>query len=164
LPQQEPIGLLVAVVRRRIKQAVAALVQDTSLSPQQFWTIVLIAENEGCSLGELAERRQMDQPTASRVVSTLMRRRLLRNSPDPSDRRRSRLLLTPSGRELLGKLLPLAEKIRSTVDSALTASEREAVVKGLHKIVARLDRFESERAGTLAAGAAGSWARSPGVD
>ena len=140
--KQEPIGLLVAAVRRRIKQVVSAMVREYGLSPQQFWTLVAIARHEGISLRELSGRQRMDDPTACRIVNTLGRRRLVRNTPDPSDRRRSRLMLTPSGREMADRLLPVATSVRTAVETGLTARERNAVVAGLQKIVVNLDTLQ----------------------
>ena len=140
--KQEPIGLLVAAVRRRIKQVVSAMVREYGLSPQQFWTLVAIARHEGISLRELSGRQRMDDPTACRIVNTLGRRRLVRNTPDPSDRRRSRLMLTPSGREMANRLLPVATAVRTAVETGLTARERKAVVAGLQKVVVNLDTVQ----------------------
>jgi DNA-binding MarR family transcriptional regulator len=140
--KQEPIGLLVAAVRRRIKQVVSAMVREYGLSPQQFWTLVAIARHEGISLRELSGRQRMDDPTACRIVNTLGRRRLVRNTPDPSDRRRSRLMLTPSGREMANRLLPVATAVRTAVETGLTARERNAVVAGLQKVVVNLDTVQ----------------------
>lgn len=148
---QEPVGLLVVAVRRRIKQVTSVLLQDLGLSPQQFWTMVVIARNDCLSLRELAALRHMDEPTACRVVSTLVRRRLVRRSPDPRDRRRSRIVLTPSGDGLAARLLPLAGTIATAVEGALTPAERGAVVAGLLKVIANLDKFEAARAPELSA-------------
>jgi DNA-binding MarR family transcriptional regulator len=142
MSQQEPIGLLVAVIRRRIKQAVSSLVRDKTLSPQQFWTLIAVAQNDGLSLTELARSRQLDQPTASRVVYTLTYRRLIRTSTDPKDRRCIRLTLTPNGRAAADRLLPIAEKVQAAIEEGLTPDERAAVVSGLHKVLASLDRLE----------------------
>jgi MarR family transcriptional regulator, lower aerobic nicotinate degradation pathway regulator len=146
LAKQEPLGLLVAVVRRRIRQVTTVLVREHGLSPQQFWTVVAIARGGEMSLGDLAGRRRMDEPTACRVVDTLVRRRLVRNSPDPSDRRRSRLTLTPAGRAMAEHLLPVADRIAAAVEQGLSQSERSAVVAGLNKVIANLDRFEETTA------------------
>ncbi len=146
MPQRERVGLLVVAVRRRIKQVTSILLEGLNLSPQQFWTVVIIARNGGLSLRELAARRRMDEPTACRVVNTLVRRRLVRRSPDPRDRRRSRLELTPTGQELATRLLPIAETVANTVESALSPGEREAVVTGLRKVLAGLDEFEAAHA------------------
>jgi DNA-binding MarR family transcriptional regulator len=137
----EPIGLLVAAVRRRLKQAVATLVREHRLSPQQFWTVVAIAREPGLSLGELALRRRMDEPTACRVVETLVRRGLVRKAPDPGDQRRLCLALTPAGAGLARTLLPLASAIGAAVEAGLSRAEREAVVSGLRKVLSNLDRF-----------------------
>ncbi len=147
MPQREPIGLLVVTVRRRIKQVASILLQGHGISPQQFWTLVVIARNDGVSLRELAARRHMDEPTACRVVNTLVRRRLVRRSPDRADRRRSRLMLTPSGAEITAALLPVEEAILTAVEGALTPAERHAVVTGLRKVIANLDQFEESQAG-----------------
>jgi DNA-binding MarR family transcriptional regulator len=149
LLKQEPIGLLVAVVRRRIRQVTTALVREHGLSPQQFWTVVAIARGGELSLRELAERRRMDEPTACRVVDTLVRRRLVRSSPDPGDRRRSRLTLTSSGRAMAEELLPTAEEIAATVERGLSETERAAVVAGLKKVIANLDLFEARRSANV---------------
>ena len=140
---QEPIGLLVAVVRRRIKQTVSALVREFDLSPQQFWMLVAIARDEGCSLGEVAERLRMDAPTACRVVATLVRRKLVHSGADPADRRRSRVVLTPSGRAAADRLLPIAGEVRAAVEAGLTAAERAVLVAGLRKVIANLESFRA---------------------
>lgn len=147
MPGREPIGLLVVTVRRRIKQVASVLLRGHGISVQQFWTMVVIARSDGLSLRELAARRRMDEPTACRVVNSLVRRRLVRRSPDPADRRRSRLMLTPSGAEFAANLLPLAEAILAAVEGALTSAERRAVVAGLRKVIANLDQFEELQAG-----------------
>jgi len=154
--KQEPIGLLVAVVRRRIRQITTALARGHGLSPQQFWTVVAIARGGELSLRELAERRRMDEPTACRVVDTLVRRRLVRSSPEPSDRRRSRLALTPSGRAMAEELLPIADTIAATVEHGLSPAERGAVVAGLKKVIANVDLFEATRSENPAPAAKGA--------
>ena len=144
---QEPIGLLVAVVRRRMKQTVSALVREFHLSPQQFWMLVAIARDEGSSLGEVAQRLRMDAPTACRVVATLVRRKLVHSGADPADRRRSRVVLTPSGRAAADLLLPIAGEVRAAVEAGLTAAERAAVVAGLQKVIANLESFRANGGG-----------------
>ena len=144
MPEQVHVGLLVAATRRRIKQAVSALVNDKALSPQQFWTLVVVAEEQGLSLKAMAQQRRMDEPTASRLTFTLTDRGLLRASVDPADRRALRLTLTPRGRALARRLLPMADDIRNAVEGCLTPQERTAVVSGLHKIIASLDRLEEK--------------------
>ncbi len=142
MQQQLPLGFLIALGHRRIKQAVTARVADLPLTPQQFWTLVHLLRHEGESLGDLAAHARMDEPTASRVVFTLSRRGLVRSRIDPADRRRLRLTTTAQGRSLGERLMPIADEIRGAVDGALPPAEREAVAAGLQKVIERLERTQ----------------------
>jgi hypothetical protein len=93
MERDEPIGLLIGDVRRRIRQAVSSRVRRYHLSTQQFGVLVAIYAHPGFSLGELATHLQMDDPTASRVVFALAKRKLVQVRDDRADRRRSRLTL-----------------------------------------------------------------------
>src|SRR6266542_614150 len=86
--QEEHVGMLVAAVRRRMRQVLHAAAALHRLSPQQFWMLLAVHDGEPLSLGAVADHLRMDRPTASRVVGSLTRRRLVRQADDPSDRRR----------------------------------------------------------------------------
>src|SRR5262249_56877900 len=102
---REPIGLLIAATRRRIKQIVLARAGEFGLTPQQFWLIVGLAEGGSQSLHVLAQRARTDDPTASRVVQSLVTAGLVTSRPDPADRRRACLELTPRGQALAPRLV-----------------------------------------------------------
>src|SRR5512145_1123720 len=113
LRDQEPqVGALLAAVRRRIRQVVRAEAGGHRLSPQQFWSLIGIDEAGPLSLGALAERLRMDQPTASRVVQSLTKRRLVQLAEDPADRRRLLIDTTAEGEALAGRIRPTARELR----------------------------------------------------
>lgn len=142
LLRQEPIGLLIAAARRRIKQAVGSRARSYGVSPQQFWVLVALHERTGPSLRDLAERQRIDQPTASRVVAALARRKLVRVADDPEDRRRSRLRLTAAGRALASDLHALAVEVREALVTGLSAAEKDTLRALLRRVIANVDRFE----------------------
>ena len=139
LPVKEPVGLLIAAARRRMKRAVRDRVAPHGLSPQQFWVLVNIDEAEGPSLGAIAARLRLDAPTASRAVTQLMRRKLVKVEGDRGDRRRLRLWVTPLGRRKIGPLRELAAELRSAAVHGLTRDEEEALRALLRKIIENLD-------------------------
>jgi DNA-binding MarR family transcriptional regulator len=147
LSQHEPISVLIGAVRRRIKQAVAARVRHHGLTSQQFLVMITIHERGGGSLGEIAAHIRMDQPTASRIVTTLMKRNLVRIGDDPTDRRRARLFLAPAGTALAAELYAIAKEIRTATEAGFDAQERDTLRKLLHAVMANLDRYERERGG-----------------
>jgi DNA-binding MarR family transcriptional regulator len=151
----EPIGLLVAAVRRRMKQAVGSRVRRYRLTVQQFWVLVAICEQPGLSLGELAARLRMDTPTASRVVFALMSRKLVQAKEDAADRRRARLHLAAPGAALGPELLGLARAVRAVTIRGLSAAEQAALRVSLRKIIANMDRLQqSDRADAATSGSA----------
>ncbi|MFN8092860.1 MAG: efflux RND transporter periplasmic adaptor subunit [Vicinamibacteria bacterium] len=141
MPLQESIGLLVAAVRRLVKQAVTAAAVEHGLSYQQFWYLVAIAETEGLSQRELAGRLRTDAPTASRVVASLVRRGLARSGEDPQDRRRRVLVLTPRGAALARRLVPVATRMRAAMIEGLPEEERDALRQSLRKVIGNMERL-----------------------
>jgi DNA-binding MarR family transcriptional regulator len=140
---QEYVGLLIAIARRRIKQAVLRRVARHRLAPQQFWILIALSETPGVSQSELAEQVHIDAPTASRIITALSGRELVRIELDPRDRRRSRLFLTGAGERLARELATLAQSVRAAVVDDMSEAEVEALRRGLRKVICNMDRFEA---------------------
>jgi DNA-binding MarR family transcriptional regulator len=138
----QPLGLLVAAVRRSIKQAVTRRLRSRRLSHQQFWLLMALHEQPGPSLGELAEGRLMDPPTASRVVAALLGRGLVRLEADPRDRRRRSIRLTVRGEALARELHSLAVDVRGTIAAGFSRVEVETLRALLLRMIANLERLD----------------------
>jgi DNA-binding MarR family transcriptional regulator len=144
--QEDQVGVLVVTIRRRLRQVVHAEGRPHRLTPQQFWVLLGIDEAGPLCLGALAERLPIDAPTASRVVASLTRRRLVRLAEDPSDRRRLLIGATPDGAELAARLRPIARDLRGALVAGFSAGELTALRAALRRVLGNLDRFESRRA------------------
>jgi DNA-binding MarR family transcriptional regulator len=140
--KQEPIGLLLAALRRRQRQAVEMRVRDLDLSTQQFWLLVALHERHGASLADILAILPMDQPTASRVLAALCRRGLVRLDSDPADRRRRRLVLTPRGREFGARCLAVAAQVRAAIVAHFSPDEIATLRVWLRRIVENLDELD----------------------
>jgi DNA-binding MarR family transcriptional regulator len=140
----EPIGLLIGAVRRRIRQAVGSHARRYQLTTQQFWVLVAIHEHPGFSLRQLAAHLRMDEPTASRVVSALMKRKLVQVKGDAADRRRACIHLRAPGAALGKELRDLATAARAAVVQGLSAAEQAALRSSLRKIIANMDRLQNK--------------------
>jgi DNA-binding MarR family transcriptional regulator len=144
---EEHLGLLIAAARRRLKQAVLARVRRYRLNTQQFWMLLRASAHSGATVGELAQLLRIDAPTASRIFSSLARRRLVRLLPDSHDRRRTRVFLTAAGEALAHELQPVGRSIRSAVVSGLTPDEQHTLRSSLHKVISNLDRLVNGHVG-----------------
>ena len=83
----------------------------------------------------------MDAPTASRAVTQLLRRKLVKAEGDRGDRRRLRLRLTPTGRGRMPPLRALAAELRGAAVHGLGADEENTLRTLLRKVIANLDKL-----------------------
>jgi DNA-binding MarR family transcriptional regulator len=142
LEPARPLGLLIGAARRSIKQAATRRLGRRRLSSQQFWLLVALHEQPCPSLRELAERRLMDSPTASRMVEVLVRRGLVRIESCPEDRRRRKVTLTEKGTALARELRPLALELRAAIQADFTGAEAETFRRMLLRVIANVERLE----------------------
>jgi DNA-binding MarR family transcriptional regulator len=147
LRRQEPVGLLIAAALRGVKLAVRRHSRALGLTSQQFWFINAARELPGASLGEIARRQHMDAPTASRLADGLARRGMIRTAPDDRDRRALRVLLTPAGARMAGRIAPLAASVRSAVVRGMSRRQQDALRASLRQVLANVQTFAAEADG-----------------
>jgi DNA-binding MarR family transcriptional regulator len=143
LPKQEYVGVLIGAARRRVKQSITARAAPHNLSSLQFWILVVLHDNPCLSLGELAERQRMEMPNTSRVVASLVKRRMIKLKRDPNDRRKAQLELTAAGTAMARKLQKAADDVRSAVTSGMTPEEVESLRGLLRRVLVNLDELDA---------------------
>jgi DNA-binding MarR family transcriptional regulator len=82
---------------RRLRQEA-----QTGLSPSQLAALAAVERHGPLTLGALADLEQVAPPSVTRVVAKLEADGFLTRQPDPDDRRVTRVVVTPKGRNLLG--------------------------------------------------------------
>jgi DNA-binding MarR family transcriptional regulator len=111
-------------------RAIAAAGAD--LSFVQWRVLLIVGEREdGATVGEIAARIGAHVSPASRLVSRLKRRGVVRTAKDDSDGRVTRVRLTESGLDLRGRVLEQRRRDLALVLAAasLTAIDVAAVAK-----------------------------------
>ena len=141
------MGLLIAAAQRGVKLAVRRHSRALGLTSQQFWFINAARELPGASLGEIARRQHMDAPTASRLADGLARRGMIRTAPDDRDRRALRVLLTPAGARMAGRIAPLAASVRSAVVRGMSRRQQDALRASLRQVLANVQTFAAHADG-----------------
>ena len=143
LVQQEYIGLLIGAARRKIKQSVSLRSEPHKLSTLQFWVLVALQSSPGLSLSQLAELQRMEMPNASRVVTSLVKRRLVKLKRDSADRRRAVLELTAGGQRMARKLQRPADLVRDAQVAGMTSEEVETLCALLHRVIDNLEKLDA---------------------
>jgi DNA-binding MarR family transcriptional regulator len=122
------------------RQATPALARRAALSHSEAAVMEHIME-EPAGPTDLAHRLGLTSAAASAIVDRLVARGHAERRPHPSDRRRTVVVPTESGREeLLGHLMPMFVEL-AQLDQGLSADERATVLRFLRaaeRAVARL--------------------------
>ncbi len=145
LSKQENVGLLVDAVVRKTRHAIIRRARPHQVSPQQFWVLLELATNSGLMLTQLAELHGLLMANASRAVSGLVARKLVKIQPDPIDRRKGHLELTASGTALARKLQREADEVRAAAEAGLDTEDAERLRALLHRVIANLDQLGGVR-------------------
>ncbi len=90
-------------------------------------------------LQELAESLGASMPSLSRAVDGLVRKALVTRSEDPDDRRRRRVALTASGREITDRFFHSRAAGVIQFASGLTAEQRESLHVAIGSLLDRED-------------------------
>jgi DNA-binding MarR family transcriptional regulator len=106
------------------------------ITPTRYLVVRVVAEagNHHPSVGDVAAELNVDASTASRFVAEAVSAGYVERTTCTEDRRRSRLRVTPAGRELLDR----GAQVRLRLLSELTADWDESEVVTLATLLGRL--------------------------
>ena len=124
---------------RRAHQRHTAIFQDgieaLQLTPTQFAALAKIRDLGEVSQNQLGRLTAMDPATIQGVIQRLDARKLIARQPDPKDRRCTLLTLTSEGSALIADAIERARKITEATLAPLSASERQAFLALLRKLI-----------------------------
>jgi DNA-binding MarR family transcriptional regulator len=96
--------------------------------------LMALAPLTAASQQQLSRVVGVDPRNAVPIIDALQHRGLLERRPDPADRRRHTIALTPTGQAMVGQLRQSGEELEDRFLDSLTEAERA----GLHAALAKL--------------------------
>ncbi len=122
---EESVGYLLWRVSMEWRRSLEAILQPLGLTHPQFVVLAVIGwltkEGGRTSQADIAKSASLDPNTASQIIRGLERKSLVVRTR--SDERSKNPVLTPAGRELLVKALPVVEKADASFFSMLSSCE-----------------------------------------
>ncbi len=115
------------ILARRTR-AINARLRPYGLDYSRWRVLAVLQEHPGATMGELADLTSVDRTTLTRTLGLMEEARLVARQKRESDRRSLVISLTPKGRRMFARILPLT---LAETDSALTdfSSEEQGVLK-----------------------------------
>ncbi|MCB1555130.1 MAG: MarR family transcriptional regulator [Xanthomonadales bacterium] len=124
-----------SVLSNRVSADIARFYQNRfGLSVTEWRAMAVLGRFPGISAMEVAERTAMDKVAVSRAVNALLGRELLTRAFHESDRRRSMLRLSESGRQVYDEIVPLALRLEASLLDAFSDDEKQQLGRLLDKL------------------------------
>lgn len=116
-------------------RTVGAALASTGAHRSQYAVLAALDEHGPSSQTELSDSVGLDRSDLVRLLDTLVADDLVVREPDPDDRRRNRIVLTPAGDARLRELDGVLASAQAEVTAALSDAERERLVALLRKLL-----------------------------
>jgi len=104
------------------------------LTNGQFSLLMSLNRPQPPDMGAVAALLGMDRTTLTAALKPLQRRRLLKITVDPADRRGRRMTLTSRGRRLLAVAVPIWRTTHAAVEALLPAGDPDRLRKNLRAL------------------------------
>ncbi len=153
-PAQELGEVFPAFVEEYWKRG-RAEINSSPISHSQFQTLEHVHRQNECTMNELAKALEKAPSTVTGQVDRLIRRGLLARQCNEDDRRTVRVMITPTGQQILRDLVARRKKVLSTLFGMLDLAEQAAYLKTTEMLVARIDLAAREDVGCM------SWPKVP---
>ena len=128
------LGFLLSDITRLFRKHFDRRAIVFGLTRAQWRALKWLEEGEGMYQSELAEQLEMEPIAIGRVIDRLESAGFVRRRPDPSDRRRWRLFLTPQVRAVLHDMEKVARELRGDAFRGISKTELQRTAAILRRM------------------------------
>ena len=129
------ITSLVARMNRFAKAYARTALQGSAIgSLEEFVMVIELTYVGEKTKTELIERNALEKPTGIEIINRLIRKGLVAEKPNPSDKRSKKLAITDEGRQALGAVVGKLRKVSHIVGGNLTVNEKLQLLSLLQKL------------------------------
>jgi DNA-binding MarR family transcriptional regulator len=114
------------------------------VTPPQFGVLSLLDEQKGMTIGAISQKRGVDAPTITGIVTRLEQSGLVERRHDRKDRRQVYVFLTGEGSDIMRYLPDVARAFRETMMKGFSQEEQLDLIAKLQQIIANLSAVEPD--------------------
>ena len=139
--RQERLAHIVKVTMRAFHRALQMRLAEHGVSVGHWTFLRALWQTDGLTQRELSEEAGLAEPTTFTALKAMERRGYVVRRPAEGDRRKRQVFLTPRGRALEAKLVPLAEDVNAVAVRGVSAAD---VAKTRRTLLALLDNLNAD--------------------
>ncbi len=120
------------LIRLRFLQAFKKAGVD--ITTEQWVLMDLLMQENGLSQNELAARSFKDAPTVSRIIDLLCKKEFTERRKAENDKRRHDIFITPKGKEVYNKILPIVYELREKGWEGLSDEDYQTFLRIMNQV------------------------------
>lgn len=133
-------------LEREVGLALTDQTECCGVTPAQCHLLLAVDEAGETSVGELSAELELDSSTLSRAVDGLVRAKLLARAEDPSNRRRTIVSLSASGKAKVASINELCDDYYEGLLGSLAAKDSKTIVAAMPLFVKAMRDWRLARA------------------
>ena len=150
LPFAESVGYQIRATHRALQRFLQLKIEPHGVTLGMWYFLRALWHEDGLNQRELSRRVGTMEPTTLGAILNMEKKGLVRRVQNKKDRRKWHVHLTPRGRTLKGKLIPLASEVVDTAVQSLSRKEVRQLLealaevqKNLHAPASQLDEIST---------------------
>jgi DNA-binding MarR family transcriptional regulator len=141
-PLEQYLPYLLNRAGARIAAAFNAEMRQIGASLQVWRVLAALREKDGRRMGDLSKTTSIEVSTLTRLVDNMEKDGLVTRRRESGDARAILLHVTPSGRRLTQRIVPIAQRYETVALKGFTAGEAEVLRKALRRLYDNMDALE----------------------
>ena len=113
------LGLLLERAGRVVGERLDRAIGRDGVTSDHWRVLRRLADAEGHTMGELAERMEMNPPTLTKLIDRMVGKSLVQRAADPEDNRRVLVYISDLGLETVARLKRRVDAHHESIEEAL---------------------------------------------
>jgi len=105
------------------------------ITPQQWGALSLLIEQDGMTIGSMSQKRGVDAPGATAIITRLEQNGLVERRHDREDRRVVKVYLTDEGRDISQTLVSLVAHFDQSITHGFSEGELNHFLAELQQLI-----------------------------
>ena len=139
----EPLDRYLPYLLNRAGARIASAFNDEmrrlGTSLQAWRVLAALREKDGRRMGDLSATTSIEVSTLTRLVDNMEKEGLLARRRDASDTRAVLVQVTPAGKQLTRRIVPIAERYEKVALKGFGGAEAETLKAALRRLYANMD-------------------------
>ena len=117
---------------------------DLDITTLQTTALGVVYRKDNLTMSELAKEMLVIQSAATRIADELVKRGVVKRSNDKSDRRVTRLRITPKGRTSIENLRQESQFLLTQILKQMSSQQQEELTRGLQAFLEAVQKVERD--------------------